>query len=328
MERWRFPTGAVVTASPSIATVTLPAGSSTRAVFVPSWDGFVYAIDWDDGSELWRFAWEDQPGASFPAAGSVTVADVGGRRTVFVGAGEHVYALDAATGAERWRFAAGTGCRDAGRPAAGALRVPRGAQPGRVHPAGRRRHGVLRHGRQRRRHRQGRLLRGRRRTRHPGLVLRRRDAARCAAPIPSDDHPAVRRLPQRGAARSARRLPRRRARAAATTGRRRVAATCGRRPPTTRSGTCCTSAPATATPTPTRRPRCRRRRCPATTRRWSPSAWTARRLGRGGLGRWTTTTSPSVARRTSSRSTWTARPPRSSASAARTAPTTSSIATA
>ena len=42
------------------------------------------------------------------------MADVGGRRTVFVGAGEHVYALDAATGAERWRFAAGTGCRDAG----------------------------------------------------------------------------------------------------------------------------------------------------------------------------------------------------------------------
>ena len=34
VERWRFPTGAVVTASPSIATVTMPSGSSTRSVFV------------------------------------------------------------------------------------------------------------------------------------------------------------------------------------------------------------------------------------------------------------------------------------------------------
>ncbi len=74
----------------------------------------MYAIDWDDGSELWRFGVGGPTGGPFPAAGSVTVADVGGRRTVFVGAGEHVYALDAATGAERWRFAAGTGCRDAG----------------------------------------------------------------------------------------------------------------------------------------------------------------------------------------------------------------------
>jgi outer membrane protein assembly factor BamB len=56
---------------------------------------------------------EEQPGASFPAAGSPTVTDVDGARVVLFGAGEHLYALDAATGAERWRFAAGTGCRDA-----------------------------------------------------------------------------------------------------------------------------------------------------------------------------------------------------------------------
>jgi outer membrane protein assembly factor BamB len=82
-------------------------------VFALSWDGFLYALDFATGAEVWRFAWEDQPGASFPAAGSPTIADVDGRRMVVFGAGEHVYSLDAATGAEQWRFAAGTGCRDA-----------------------------------------------------------------------------------------------------------------------------------------------------------------------------------------------------------------------
>jgi outer membrane protein assembly factor BamB len=113
IERWRFPTGAVVTSSPTIASVDLPGRGRTRAVFFSSWDGHVYALDWATGAELWRFAYEDQPGASFPGGGSVTVADVGGRRVALFGAGEKVYALDAASGDEVWHFAAGTGCRDA-----------------------------------------------------------------------------------------------------------------------------------------------------------------------------------------------------------------------
>ncbi len=114
VERWRFNTGAVVTASPTVATIKIPgAVTQQRAVFISSWDGNLYALDWATGTELWRFHWEDQPGASFPAAGSATVADVNGERLVFFGAGEHMYALDTATGDERWRFAAGTGCRDA-----------------------------------------------------------------------------------------------------------------------------------------------------------------------------------------------------------------------
>jgi outer membrane protein assembly factor BamB len=112
VERWRFRTEAVVTSSPSVATVDLPGAGPTRAVFFTSWDGYVYALDWATGRELWRFAWEAQPGASFPAAGSPTVADLDGRRAVVVGAGETMYAVDAATGAEIWRFSAGTGCRD------------------------------------------------------------------------------------------------------------------------------------------------------------------------------------------------------------------------
>ncbi len=109
IERWRYETEAVVTASPTIATVDRADGPR-RLVFVSSWDGRLDALDWATGREVWRFAWEDQPGASFPGAGSATVADVDGDRLVIFGAGEYVYALDAATGAERWRFAAGTGC--------------------------------------------------------------------------------------------------------------------------------------------------------------------------------------------------------------------------
>lgn len=112
VEKWRFPTNAVVTSSPSVAPVEMPDGETRRLVFSSSWDGFIYAIDFVTGEEVWRFAWEDQPGASFPAAGSVSVADVDGQRLAIVGAGQMVYALDAANGSERWRFAAGTGCRD------------------------------------------------------------------------------------------------------------------------------------------------------------------------------------------------------------------------
>lgn len=112
VEKWRFPTDAVVTSSPSVAPVEMADGNTRRIVFASSWDGFFYAIDFITGEEVWRFAWEDQPGASFPAAGSVSVADVEGQRLAIVAAGQIIYALDAATGAERWRFTAGTGCKD------------------------------------------------------------------------------------------------------------------------------------------------------------------------------------------------------------------------
>ena len=82
-------------------------------MFFTSWDGNFYALDWATGAELWRFAWEDQPGASYPAAASPTITDIDGERVVFVAAGETMYALNAASGTERWSFAAGTGCGDA-----------------------------------------------------------------------------------------------------------------------------------------------------------------------------------------------------------------------
>lgn len=107
-ERWRFPTGAVITASPSVALINVPGEGRIQVVYFASWDGHVYAVRLEDGSELWRFAADDQPGASFPAAASATVRD----QRVYIGWGETMYALDARTGEALWRFAAGTGCRD------------------------------------------------------------------------------------------------------------------------------------------------------------------------------------------------------------------------
>ncbi len=86
-------------------------------MFVNAWDGHIYAVRFDDGRELWRFRWDEQPGANYPGASSPTVVKVRNRERVIVGAGETVYELDARTGKEIWRFAAGTGCVDAqGRP--------------------------------------------------------------------------------------------------------------------------------------------------------------------------------------------------------------------
>jgi outer membrane protein assembly factor BamB len=112
-ERWRFPTGAVVTGSPAVAVVELPGEGPTQVVYFQSWDGFVYAVRLADGSEVWRFATDPHPGASFPGAASPHVEDVGGSPRVFIASGETMYALDAASGAELWRFVAGTGCADA-----------------------------------------------------------------------------------------------------------------------------------------------------------------------------------------------------------------------
>ena len=107
--RWRFTTGAVVTASPIVAFVDLPEGK-TKIVFIASWDGNFYALRAADGSVLWTYKMKAQPGASYPQASSAAVVDVDGRRLVYVGGGETMYCLDAATGAEIWQFDAGTGC--------------------------------------------------------------------------------------------------------------------------------------------------------------------------------------------------------------------------
>lgn len=109
-ERWRFPSGAIITGSPSVAELDLPGEGPTQVVFFQSWDGHVYAVRLREGTELWRFLTEEQPGATFPNTASVHVEEVGGQQLVLVGSGETFYALDAQGGAEVWRFSAGTGC--------------------------------------------------------------------------------------------------------------------------------------------------------------------------------------------------------------------------
>lgn len=110
--KWEAPTGAIVTGSPIVARVPVPGEGRVPIVYFLSWDAHVYAVRLWDGSELWRFAADDQPGKSFPSAGSPHVESVGGRETVFIASGETMYALDAVTGQEIWRFDAGTGCVD------------------------------------------------------------------------------------------------------------------------------------------------------------------------------------------------------------------------
>lgn len=111
--RWRFPTGAIITGSPTVAAVDVPFEGVIQVVYFQSWDQTIYAVRMRDGTELWSVPVEDQPGASFPNVASAEVKKINGQDVVFIGAGEIMYALDAVTGAELWRFMAGTGCRDA-----------------------------------------------------------------------------------------------------------------------------------------------------------------------------------------------------------------------
>jgi outer membrane protein assembly factor BamB len=108
--KWSFPTGAIVTASPSVATLRGPGKGREQVAFIQSWDHTLYALRTRDGSVFWRFPMPDQPGAPYPNTASADVRSVGGRTRVFIAAGENVYCVDALTGHEVWRFSAGTGC--------------------------------------------------------------------------------------------------------------------------------------------------------------------------------------------------------------------------
>ncbi|MEM9256418.1 MAG: PQQ-binding-like beta-propeller repeat protein [Pseudomonadota bacterium] len=109
---WRFPTDAIITASPTVAAVNLPGEGLTQVVYFQSWDLSIYAVRLLDGSLVWEVPTVEQPGASFPSTGSADVSEVDGRPVVFIGAGQIMYALDAVTGEEIWRFTAGTGCEN------------------------------------------------------------------------------------------------------------------------------------------------------------------------------------------------------------------------
>jgi polyvinyl alcohol dehydrogenase (cytochrome) len=111
--KWKFHTGAIITASPSVAVVDLPGEGATQVVFIQSWDHTLYAVRLRDGSEVWRFpfpAYQSGPGGSYPNVSSADVSVVGGVQRVYVSSEQTMYAVDAQTGAELWHFDAGTGC--------------------------------------------------------------------------------------------------------------------------------------------------------------------------------------------------------------------------
>jgi outer membrane protein assembly factor BamB/mono/diheme cytochrome c family protein len=110
--KWRFPTGAIITGSPSVVTLDIPGEGQISIAFIQSWDYNVYAVRVRNGTELWRFTTDVQPGASYPNVGAVHVSDIDGVPAVFAGAGQTMYSLDAVTGTENWRFNTGTGCVD------------------------------------------------------------------------------------------------------------------------------------------------------------------------------------------------------------------------
>lgn len=112
--KWVYRTGAVVTASPSVAWVDVPGEGRIKVVYVPSWDGHLYALRARNGSRLWSYRMKQHPGASYPQASSPLVAHVAGETRVYVGGGMTMYCLAAATGELRWQFDAGTGCTSCG----------------------------------------------------------------------------------------------------------------------------------------------------------------------------------------------------------------------
>ena len=108
--KWRYLTGAIVSASPTVAYVDVPGEGREKIVFVESWDGNFYALRAANGSRLWSAQLKPQPGASYPYVSSAEVTTVAGEQRVYVSGGETLYCFAAATGEERWEFDAGTGC--------------------------------------------------------------------------------------------------------------------------------------------------------------------------------------------------------------------------
>src|SRR5437867_1504672 len=108
--KWKFHTGAIVTASPSVAVVDLPGEGPIQVVYIQSWDHTLYALRMRDGTEVWRFAFPDYPGGSYPNVASADVSVVGGIQRVYVSSEQTMYSIDAQTGAALWHFDAATGC--------------------------------------------------------------------------------------------------------------------------------------------------------------------------------------------------------------------------
>ncbi len=107
---WFFPTGDAVTATPTVVAGT---------VYVGSWDGYFYALNYETGALRWKYQLSAQDAVTpFPGQHPRAVTSDGGLVTssawyqvgnatrpnlVIFGGGYTLYALNAATGALYWR---------------------------------------------------------------------------------------------------------------------------------------------------------------------------------------------------------------------------------
>jgi outer membrane protein assembly factor BamB len=108
---WDFMTGDVVSASPAVV---------GRVVFVGSWDGYFYAIDATEGSQIWKFQVDCQntvipippqclapnqvqPNRFLGDGGIITSSAAVVDNRVYFGAGKTVYSLNAGNGSLRWK---------------------------------------------------------------------------------------------------------------------------------------------------------------------------------------------------------------------------------
>jgi len=76
--RWSVPTTAIVTGSPSVATIDLPGEGRTQLVIFQDWNGVVSAVRLADASLAWSFQADSHPGVSYPGAGAATVETIDG----------------------------------------------------------------------------------------------------------------------------------------------------------------------------------------------------------------------------------------------------------
>ena len=91
--QWKFPTGDIK-GGDVVALYGTPA-IADGAVFVPTYDGTLYALNAETGAPLWAAPFETDG----PLVGGVTVAN----GTVYFGSSDgKLYAVDAETGEERW----------------------------------------------------------------------------------------------------------------------------------------------------------------------------------------------------------------------------------
>ena len=262
VERWRFPTGAIVTRRRRSRPSTCRARGATRVVYVPSWDGNVYAHRLGDGASSGASRGRTSPARRIPAAGSVTRGRR--RRTAHWCSSARARTstpLDAATGAERvalrrrHRVPATPAASRPGSAASTASATR--SSPRRSSPAARSTSAWTST------------------TSRPARAASTRSTPTTARWSGTSTSRAARRADPTPATTSAA--------STATTARRELglpagflATPLGLRPPADRNGlrqrvvvaaarpgarTCCTSARATATPTTTRRHRSRRRRC-------------------------------------------------------------------